>query len=418
MAVGPSDEVYGWENHSLLVSFDYGDTWETVRTFPDSIGCRGLFVNSAGSTFLGLTRTGKLMVTHRRTPRVWDESLTYKCSDCTPNTNNSAVWKMCEDDRKRLYVGEYGGSWSDTCAFIYRSNDGGQTWSTVYEGTGRHVHFLRYDRWNNVVYASIGDGEGRQQIITSCSGGASWDTLSIDGCLAQPTDMMATEDHRIFGSDCGSETNCIYRTADNETFDVTLPLDGQRNAYVWDIGGDPESFIIAGTVALMDAWSAVAMYASRDGGATWAVYKKLGTLPEWNGISDITKFDSRGHAYYSCGDPMHGCRAYRLTIEPGSSVTPIDEPHRSASISCASPCSESALVLIRAEKDIEHADVTVHNVAGREVATLLSAPLHAGTTPIRWDTTGGAASSLPSGVYFVRLRTDSEAAHAMFVLVR
>ncbi len=418
VAIGPSDEVYAWENHSLLVSFDYGDTWETLRTFPDSIGCRGLFVNSAGSTFLGLTRTGKLMVTHRGTPRVWDESLTYGCSDCTPNTNNSAMWKMCEDNRKRLYIGEYGGGWSDTCAFIHRSNDGGQTWTTVYEGSGRHVHFVRYDRWQNAVYAGIGDGEGRQQIIKSRSGGASWDTLHIGGCLAQPTDMMATPTHRIFGSDCGSDVNRIYRTTDDEIFETALLLDGQRNTYVWVIGGDPERLIIAGTVALMDTWSAAALYASRDGGATWGVLKKLGTVPEWNGASDITQIDSQGHAYYTCSDPLHGRRAYQLTLEAPNSVTPIDEPRRNASISCTSPCSESALVLVRAERDIEHADVTVHNIAGRRVATLLSAPLHAGTTPIRWDTTGGRASSLPSGVYFVRLRADSEAVHTMFVLVR
>ena len=76
VALGPSDEVYGWENHSLLVSNDRGDTWQTIRTFPDSIGCRGLFVNSASSIFLGLTRTGKLCVSHRGYPRVWDEPLT------------------------------------------------------------------------------------------------------------------------------------------------------------------------------------------------------------------------------------------------------------------------------------------------------------------------------------------------------
>ena len=418
VAVGPYDEVYGWEDHSLIVSYDYGDTWETVRTFPDSIDCRGLFVNSAGSTFLGLTRTGKLMVTHRGMPRVWDESLTYGCSDCTPNTNNSTMWKMCEDNRKRVYVGEYGGAWSDTCAFIHRSSDGGQTWTTVYEGAGRHVHFVRYDVWQNAIYAGIGDGEGRQRIIRSRSGGASWDTLSISGCMAQPTDMISTESHRIFGSDCGNDVNSIYRTADDETFETTLLLDGLRDAYVWDIGGDAESFIIAGTVARMETWSAVALYASLDGGATWVVLKKLGTLPEWSGATNISRMDSEGHTYYTSRDPMHDRRAYRLTIEALTDVAQDYETPRGTTISCTSPCSRSALVLIRSDRDIEHADVTVHNIAGRKVATLLSAPVHAGTTPIRWNTAGGSASSLPSGVYFVRMRSASEAVHAMFVLVR
>jgi len=115
---------------------------------------------------------------------------------------------------------------------------------------------------------------------------------------------------------------------------------------------------------------------------------------------------------------MNGLQTYRLTIDPPVGATPVDEPHSAASISCASPCSESALVLIRANDDIEHAEVTVHNIAGRRVATILSAPVPAGTTPVRWDTTKGGASSLPSGVYFVRMRAGEDTAHAMFVLVR
>jgi len=235
MAVGPYDEVYGWEDHSLVVSYDYGDTWETVRTFPDTIDCRGLFVNSAGSTFLGLTRTGTLLMTYRGPPRVWKEPLVYECSDCTPNTNNSAMWKMCEDGRKRLYIGEYGGAWSDTCAYIHMSGDGGQTWTTIFEGTGRHIHFLRYDRWQNAVYASMGDGDGRQLIVKTRNGGATWDTLDISGCLAQPTDMVATETHRVFGSDCSEIENRIYRTSDDKIFETTLLLEGQKDAYVWEL---------------------------------------------------------------------------------------------------------------------------------------------------------------------------------------
>lgn len=268
MAVGPSDEVYGWEEHSLLVSYDRGDTWQTLRTFPDTIGCRGLFVNSTGSTFLGLTRTGRLCVTHPGPPRMWDEPLVYECSDCTPNINNSTMWKMCEDGRGRLYIGEYGGSWSDTCAFIHRSTDGGLTWKTIYEGTGRHVHFISYDVWHNALYASIGDGEGRQQIIKSRSAGATWDTLGIAGCLAQPTSMVSTERHRVFGSDCGEQVNCIYRTEDDIAFETTLSLSGQKNGYVWDMAGDGERLILAGTVGVMDVWSAPALYASLDGGST------------------------------------------------------------------------------------------------------------------------------------------------------
>lgn len=418
VALGPADLVYGWEYHSLISSCDHGETWQTIRTFPDSVGCRGLFINSAGSVFLGLTRTGSLCAGHPGTPWVWDEPLVYECSACSPNTNNSAMWKMCEDADANLYVGEYGGAWSDTCAFIHRSHDGGLTWTTVYEGTGRHIHFVRYDPWQDALYAGMGDGVGRQQVLRSLDAGASWQSLSISGCLAQPTDVAFTATHRIFGSDCGDAENCIYRTSDDETFETVLLLDGLRDAYIWDMAGDTEDFIIAGTRAKLVGGSAVALYTSGDGGATWTVLKELGVQPQWSGVSDITKLDSENHAYYTCWDPTSGCCSYRLTLDPSSGVAPGCGPRDRISISCASPCSGTAVMLVHAMDDVEHADITVHNVTGRQVASLLSAPIPAGTTSIRWDGLGSGEPPMPSGVYFVRLTADSVTAHSVFVLVR
>lgn len=49
--------------------------------------------------------------------------------------------------------------------------------------------------------------------------------------------------------------------------------------------------------------------------------------------------------------------------------------------------------------------ITVHDVLGQEIKSLLSAPLNAGRHSIQWDGTDNAGALAPSGVYFYRFTT-------------
>lgn len=53
--------------------------------------------------------------------------------------------------------------------------------------------------------------------------------------------------------------------------------------------------------------------------------------------------------------------------------------------------------------DDRHVRVTVHDAAGRRVATLFDAPATAGSTWITWDGTNAGGARVSSGVYFCRL---------------
>jgi len=63
-----------------------------------------------------------------------------------------------------------------------------------------------------------------------------------------------------------------------------------------------------------------------------------------------------------------------------------------------------------------HVRVTVHDVAGRRVATLWDGPLPPGDVPLTWNASG--RGDLPSGVYVIRARTDVEAASRRVVRLR
>jgi hypothetical protein len=51
--------------------------------------------------------------------------------------------------------------------------------------------------------------------------------------------------------------------------------------------------------------------------------------------------------------------------------------------------------------------LTVHDVAGRRVASLLDAPRDAGEHRVHWNATDGSGRDVASGLYFARLRTGA-----------
>lgn len=80
--------------------------------------------------------------------------------------------------------------------------------------------------------------------------------------------------------------------------------------------------------------------------------------------------------------------------KPSFTRPPSPNPTRGA-VSCAIALPRAARVLL-----------TVHDVAGRTVATIEDAPLAAGEHAFRWDGRGRAGPALQSGRYFIRLAVD------------
>lgn len=65
-----------------------------------------------------------------------------------------------------------------------------------------------------------------------------------------------------------------------------------------------------------------------------------------------------------------------------------------------------------------HADLSIHDVSGRRVATLTSGSLKAGTYSFTWDGKNSSGREVPSGVYFYRLTTRDFTSTRKAVLLR
>ena len=416
--VGPVDIVYGWYAHSLWGSPDRGSTWARVTQFGDTTACRGIFVAHSGAVFLGLSRCGDLWKGQPGDLWVWTQPLRFRCCHCDDPADNSRMWKMAEDSSGRLYVGEYGGAWSDTCAYVYRSIDGGDTWAEVYSCDCRHVHFVSVDPHTDIVYAAIGDGPGRQRLVRSIDAGETWEVIRSQDCLAQPTSVAFAPGVRLFGSDCGGSTvNSIYSTADDETFETQLLLTGESDAYVWDMSRNAEGCTYAGTKAKLPGGSRIALYGTYGAGPTWHPVKEFGVLPEWCGVSDLSRFDSEGWAYCTYSTAPSSFSAFRFRQETagvgdGSTATDV-----SVEI-IPNPTRGQASFWVTTRVPCQRLHIRILGSSGASVRTLHCSP-HSGTEHrLDWDGRSNSGDPVGSGVYFVEVEADDHRAVTKLLVIK
>ncbi len=419
--VGPDDSVYAYYAYGIWRSEDLGTNWSLLKQFPDTVSCAGIYVARSGTVFVGISRVGRLFRGEPGAPWIWSQPLEFHCNSCVDPGHNSKMWKMGEDSSGALYVGEYGGAWSDTCAYIYRSTDDGLHWSEVYSSHCRHVHFVRVDPFSDFVYASIGDGPGRQQLVRSDDGGQTWAVIRDEDCLAQPTSCAFPPDWRVFGSDCGGSTlNTICTTADDSLFVTRLVLEGQNDAFVWEMSSDPQGYLYAGTVSKLPGGSTVALYASYDAGVTWCTVRDFGVVPRWRGVTSMSAFDSEGWAYcaHSLADGSYEC--FRFRHVPGTGIGQEGDPRRvllSVAVS-PNPARGNVTIHLACRRSSDSLEIRVVNVHGECVRVMRHWTLPAGEHNLTWD--GCSASGVPvaSGVYFVSVIVGSETCAERVVLVR
>jgi hypothetical protein len=288
--------LFGVQGSSIYKSIDHGITFSVSKEFPyDDINCLGMFVDSRNQIFITVYPERTMWRGKIKSDSVeWAPVLKYTCSYTSDPSHYLGFWRMSEDTKGNLYAGEYGGNWTDTCAVVHKSNDGGSTWSIIYSGTQRHIHFVCVDTFTNKLYLSIGDGVGRAFLLRSDDEGLTWKTLLNEYCKAQPISFIATAKYRFFGSDC-SQGNSVFYTSDDVKFSDALTLKGEQDGIVFAMSEDHRGYIYASTrVELGDSYS---MYVSPDDGRSWmTLLSNKGA--QFKGITWISDFDSDNYAYY------------------------------------------------------------------------------------------------------------------------
>jgi hypothetical protein len=217
-----SDGVELWNFNSTVFSssIDGGNTWRTVTTFGSPVnGVRQL---PSGELLVSLQISGAPGEVHRSNgyDRVTGTVSSWtKVLDCSANdVYIQGQWGMWIDPDV-IILGEYGSKAGSglNARYVYRSTDGGTTWDIIFDwnGAGRHVHGVAYDKYRDRVWVTLGDSpnQGVQYSDDWDQPTPTWTVLSSN---TQPVGIWPMPDAVVFGTDDAANGVRRWRASDGD----------------------------------------------------------------------------------------------------------------------------------------------------------------------------------------------------------
>ncbi len=301
LCLAPDGRLWGghFTDGTIRVSADGGLTWTTKYTFAVGTGLvRCVFVAQNGYIYASRDQS-QIVVRSTDGGENWATCLTLSSS-------YSTVWVtgMTEEVDGTLYCGEYSGGDSSpftSCAYIYKSVNHGNSWTTVWNNPDnvRHIHIVQVDPYTGKLYASQDSGTGVGKLIRSDDHGANWITLGEGSALWMPTSIAFGDGFRLFGNEPVSGASKITKTTNDTAFtDAYVPPATDDNAY-W-MGGCRRSdgLIIFGSWTQTDNEKATVVI-SWDDGVTWHIVEEMTTGAGNRGYYFFSGFDEYGNIYYT-----------------------------------------------------------------------------------------------------------------------
>ena len=283
--------VYAGINNAVYKSTDGGQTWTGLLSFGSNVIIHYVYVSKQDYVFicpdtnaledqLGIWRS-------TNGGQTWSRVLALPAG-CT-------TMSMAEDSNGNLFVGVYTTGSYAANARIYKSTDGGSSWTSVYyDSAARHVHCVTVDPANNYVYASIGDVRvwngitgsnwDIEYVVRSNDDGNSgtWTKILQGTANAGDAQMIAihivdtvgaggvlTPSARLFATDYNNGQ--IYRTTDDTNFNLVLDTGAQSYGF-WVRTNSLNGVIYASFVGGDGSPRTAGIWTSTDDGLHWSKY--------------------------------------------------------------------------------------------------------------------------------------------------
>jgi len=306
------------------------------------------------------------------------------------STNGGTTWvastlsgkdvrAIAKDASGNLYAGTWGHG-------IYRSADAGATWTAINTGlTFTAVHALAIDAAGSVYAGTFGGG-----VYKTTNAGAQWNQLPVGYDFVWS--LGITNDQTIIA---GTYGNGIYRSTDAGA-SWSISNNGVTAKFIYTIAVDNANTVYIG------AWAA-GIYTSSNGGGTW---KPIGM----NGIGISSLFVNPANGALLATSENGGVYQFSGALSnEGDREVPTQF---SLAQNYPNPFNPSTMIEFSLPI-AQNVTVSVYDVLGREVATLVDGMMDAGVHNVAFD-----ASELSSGVYIYNIRTQGFSASKKMLLTK
>lgn len=165
--------------------------------------------------------------------------------------NKPAHQGICMTPSGTLFFGEYTlNSQRDHDTKLYRSTDGGITFNcvlTLKKEEVRHIHFVKYDPYEDCVWLGTGDRDEECKLMKSVDNGETWRKIGEGSQNWRAIGVCFTKTHLIWGTDAGSvpDQNRIIRM-DRKTCKLEILADVEGPCHGCASFADGRVFISTG----------------------------------------------------------------------------------------------------------------------------------------------------------------------------
>lgn len=115
---------------------------------------------------------------------------------------------------------------------LFRSRDNGMSFQcvkTFAPGEVRHIHFIKYDKYENCLWMGTGDSDAENLLLRSNDGGDSWSVVGSGSQDWRAIGVCIAEDSIIWGTDAGSvidTTHLVRLLRNNPTIEILEDFEG------------------------------------------------------------------------------------------------------------------------------------------------------------------------------------------------
>lgn len=284
---------------------------------------------------------------------------------------------------------------------VAKSTNSGSTWTTWELGatSGRAYTIVRDPDDADIVYVG-GYSANSPAIYKTTNGGTSWSALPVTGLSGYVYDLIidpSTDANTLYAA-TGSG---VYRSTDAGN-SWTQVSSGFTNARVLLM--DPTDPQVIYTATYSNG-----VYMTTNGGTTWT--------PMNTGLGSyrVTCFGINPGEWLFAGS--YGSAMFRWSL--GTGVEEDAGAQIAASEIHAAPNPAFGGTTIHYQvTEAAPVELTVYDMHGRLVSSLVDATMNPGAYEAYWDATGSDGTTVPAGVYFFRLTSGEGISTGKLVLVR
>lgn len=389
---GPSGQLFAATFGGVFITTNGGNDWSTSNNGISNLFVRTVFVAATGYLFAGTASIGGP-----------SESGVYRSVDGGQNwTWSSAGFAYTWTDIKGFAATSNDQLFVATNDYVYRSTDNGASW--VQSTTGLPTNFIQsiaVDPGDGVYVGTLGDG-----IFRSTNGSLTWTAIN-SGLGNLYVDALAINSLGYLFA--GTNGHGVFRSTDRgASWEQVLIQPPYLSVSNISINEEDELYVAISSAENDD----IGVWRSTDAGTTWdQLLQGLGIHASLNSLC----FDDAGYLYAG----SNGGGVFR-SDESTTAVKSMDRrsgKQPTLSQNYPNPFNPSTVISYELPANTR-TTLTIYNVLGQEVRTLVDGPETVGAKSVTWDGRDNHGRQVVSGVYLYRLQAGSYVQARKMILMK